>query len=88
MGCFLCTTVDAQQIFSQPDPCHTRSREVGDATYCDRYWKINECEDQESVLHDCPNGLVWVGNNRGISDGCDYPWRYPTMCNGKDLASK
>jgi len=32
-GCFLCTTVDAQQIVEQPDPCKTKSRVVGDAEY-------------------------------------------------------
>ena len=58
---------------------------VGDVEYCDRYW---ECEDQEPILYDCPNGLVWVGKDRGIADGCDYPWRNPTLCNNKDLASK
>ena len=85
-GCFLSTTVNAQQqIVEQPDPCKTKSRVVGDVEYCDRYW---ECEDQEPVLYDCPNGLVWVGKDRGIADGCDYPWRNPTLCNNKDLASK
>jgi len=29
-----------------------------------------------------------VGKNRGIADGCDYPWRNPTICRGKDLASE
>jgi len=84
-GCFLSTTVNAQQqIVEQPDPCKTKSRVVGDVEYCDRYW---ECEDQEPVLYDCPNGLVWVGKDRGIADGCDYPWRNPTLCNNKDLAN-
>ena len=58
---------------------------VADATYCDRYW---ECLTGERELYDCPNGLVWVGKNRGIADGCDYPWRNPTICSGKDLASE
>ena len=85
-GCFLSTTtVNAQQIVEQPDPCKSKTRVVGDVEYCDRYW---ECEDQEPVLYDCPNGLVWVGKDRGIADGCDYPWRNPTLCNNKDLASK
>jgi len=84
-GCFLSTTtVNAQQIVEQPDPCKSKTRVVGDVEYCDRYW---ECEDQEPVLYDCPNGLVWVGKDRGIADGCDYPWRNPTLCNNKDLAN-
>jgi len=84
-GCFLSTTtVNAQQIVEQPDPCKSKTRVVGGVEYCDRYW---ECEDQEPVLYDCPNGLVWVGKDRGIADGCDYPWRNPTLCNNKDLAN-
>ena len=76
---------NAQQVVEQPDPCKSKSRLVGDVEYCDRYW---ECEDREPVLYDCPNGLVWVGKDRGIADGCDYPWRNPTLCRNKDLASK
>lgn len=68
----------------QQDPCQAKSKVVADATYCDRYW---ECLTGERELYDCPNGLVWVGKNRGIADGCDYPWRNPTICRGKDLAS-
>lgn len=86
-GCLLVlnnTTVNAQQIVEQPDPCKSKHRSVGDVEYCDRYW---ECEDREPVLYDCPNGLVWVGKDRGIADGCDYPWRNPTLCNNKDLAN-
>lgn len=84
VGCFVSTTANAQQIVEQPDPCKSKSRVVGDVEYCDRYW---ECEDHEPVLYDCPNGLVWVGKDRGIADGCDYPWRNPTLCNNKDLAN-
>lgn len=69
----------------QQDPCQAKSKVVADATYCDRYW---ECLTGQQELYDCPNGLVWVGKNRGIADGCDYPWRNPTICRGKDLASK
>jgi hypothetical protein len=58
---------------------------VGDVQYCDRYW---ECEFGEPELYDCPNGLVWVGKNQGIADGCDYPWRHSNICKNKDLASK
>ena len=84
--CFLNAAVtNAQQVVEQPDPCKSKSRLVGDVEYCDRYW---ECEDREPVLYDCPNGLVWVGKDRGIADGCDYPWRNPTLCRNKDLASK
>jgi len=72
------------QTIEQPDPCKIKSRVIGDVQYCDRYW---ECEDREPQLYDCPNGLVWVGKDRGIADGCDYPWRNPTLCRNKDLAN-
>ena len=58
---------------------------MGDVQYCDRYW---ECEFGNPELYDCPNGLVWVGKNQGIADGCDYPWRHTNICKNKDLASK
>eukprot|EP00094_Tigriopus_californicus_P011716 TCALIF_11320-PA protein Name:"Similar to cpg-2 Chondroitin proteoglycan 2 (Caenorhabditis briggsae)" AED:0.29 eAED:0.29 QI:0/0.2/0/0.83/0.6/0.5/6/0/405 len=67
----------------QENPCQVKSKTVSDATYCDRYW---ECNQGDQELYDCPNGLVWVGKNRGIADGCDYPWRNPTICKNKDLA--
>ena len=73
------------QTIEQPDPCKIKTRVIGDVQYCDRYW---ECEDREPQLYDCPNGLIWVGKDRGIADGCDYPWRNPSLCRNKDLASK
>ncbi|EDS27070.1 conserved hypothetical protein [Culex quinquefasciatus] len=42
----------------QDDPCKTKSKVVGDATYCDRYW---ECVNNQAELYDCPNGLVFAG---------------------------
>merc|ERR1711902_138372 len=68
----------------QDDPCLAKTKVVGDVQYCDRYW---ECEFGEPELYDCPNGLVWVGKNQGIADGCDYPWRHPNICNNKDLVN-
>lgn len=73
-----------QQQHQQPDPCDRKTRVVGDITYCDRYW---ECVSGTPQLYDCPNGLVFVGRNRGIAEGCDYPWR-GAYCDGKQLASK
>lgn len=67
----------------QEDPCKLKSRVVGDATYCDRYW---ECVDGQPELYDCPNGLVFAGKNRGVTEGCDYPWR-SSYCVGKQSAS-
>lgn len=54
------------------DPCKTKSRVVADDKYCDKYW---ECDNGESVQYDCPNGLVFAGKHRGVTEGCDYPWR-------------
>lgn len=68
----------------QEDPCKLKSRVVGDATYCDRYW---ECVDGQPELYDCPNGLVFAGKNRGVTEGCDYPWR-ASYCVGKQTASE
>jgi len=78
------TSVHGQQTIEQSDPCKTKSRVIGDVQYCDRYW---ECEDDTPQLYDCPNGLVWVGKDRGIADGCDYPWRNPTLCRARNLAN-
>merc|ERR1712066_189297 len=74
---------EEEQIL-QDDPCLARSKVVGDVQYCDRYW---ECEFGQPELYDCPNGLVWVGKNQGIADGCDYPWRHTNICKDKDLAN-
>jgi len=68
----------------QDDPCQAKSKLVGDVQYCDRYW---ECEFGQPELYDCPNGLVWIGRNQGIADGCDYPWRHANICKDKDLAN-
>uniref|UniRef100_A0A6E8VBP5 Chitin-binding type-2 domain-containing protein n=1 Tax=Anopheles coluzzii TaxID=1518534 RepID=A0A6E8VBP5_ANOCL len=67
----------------QEDPCKTKSKVVGDVTYCDRYW---ECINNQPELYDCPNGLVFAGKHRGVTEGCDYPWR-SNYCDGKQLAT-
>ncbi|KYN41286.1 Chondroitin proteoglycan-2 [Trachymyrmex septentrionalis] len=67
----------------QEDPCQTKSRVVGDAEYCDRYW---ECVNGRPELFDCPNGLVFAGKHRGVTEGCDYPWR-ANYCDGKRQAN-
>ncbi|XP_066152201.1 protein obstructor-E-like isoform X2 [Euwallacea fornicatus] len=68
---------------NQEDPCQTKARVIGDATYCDRYW---ECVNGQPELYDCPNGLVYAGKNRGVTEGCDYPWR-SDYCDGKQQAN-
>lgn len=72
------------QSTDQEDPCKTKQRVVNDVTYCDRYW---ECINNQPELYDCPNGLVFAGKHRGVTEGCDYPWR-SNYCEGKSLASR
>ncbi|XP_027852284.2 involucrin-like [Aphis gossypii] len=67
----------------QEDPCKAKNKVVADAAYCDRYW---ECVDGQPELYDCPNGLVYAGKNRGVTEGCDYPWR-ADYCEGKTQAN-
>ncbi|XP_037931543.1 protein obstructor-E-like, partial [Teleopsis dalmanni] len=68
---------------NQEDPCKVKGRVVGDEVYCDRYW---ECVSSQPELYDCPNGLVFAGKHRGVTEGCDYPWR-ANYCDGKQLAN-
>lgn len=79
-GCTNCQQLKG----NQDDPCKVKSRIVGDETYCDRYW---ECVNGQPELYDCPNGLVYAGKNRGVTEGCDYPWR-SNYCDNKQQASK
>ncbi|KAF2358788.1 Chitin binding domain [Trinorchestia longiramus] len=76
-------SVQGQSAGGQPDPCTLKARVVGDETYCNRYW---ECINGQAQLFDCPNGLVFVGRNRGIAEGCDYPWR-GNYCFNKQVAN-
>merc|ERR1712038_1005488 len=79
----LSVSAEEDQIL-QDDPCLVKSKVVCDVQYCDRYW---ECTTGDPELYDCPNGLVWVGKNQGIADGCDYPWRHSSICKDKNLAN-
>lgn len=82
----LFSIANAQQLKNsniQEDPCKAKNKVVADATYCDRYW---ECVDGQPELYDCPNGLVFAGKHRGVTEGCDYPWR-ANYCEDKQLAS-
>lgn len=67
----------------QINPCDVKGKVASDITYCDRYW---ECVNGQPELYDCPNGLAFAGRNRGVADGCDYPWR-GNYCEGKQLAN-
>lgn len=81
---FFIGNINCQLKGNQDDPCKTKSRLVPDEVYCDRYW---ECVNGQPELYDCPNGLVFAGKNRGVTEGCDYPWR-SNYCEGKQQASK
>ncbi|XP_061386022.1 protein obstructor-E-like, partial [Musca vetustissima] len=79
-----CSGALAQQLKpNQEDPCKVKGRVVGDVTYCDRYW---ECVNNQPELYDCPNGLVFAGKHRGVTEGCDYPWR-ANYCEDKQMAN-
>lgn len=78
------TVALGQKVIVQDNPCDIKVKLSSDVDYCDRYW---DCGEGTSELYDCPNGLVWAGKYRGIADGCDYPWRNPSLCNNKDLAN-
>ncbi|CAD6234033.1 GSCOCT00012353001.2-RA-CDS [Cotesia congregata] len=80
---FLIATQGLAQKEQQEDPCQTKARVVGDTEYCDRYW---ECINGRPELFDCPNGLVFAGKHRGVTEGCDYPWR-ANYCDGKRQAN-
>ncbi|XP_076065887.1 protein obstructor-E-like [Oratosquilla oratoria] len=67
----------------QPNPCDSRFNVVGDVTYCDMFW---ECVGGTPQQYHCPNGLAFVGRNRGIADGCDYPWR-GSYCINKQMSN-
>lgn len=84
LNLFLFLGCNAQKR-EQEDPCKTKARLVGDANYCDRYWECGP--ENQPELYDCPNGLVFAGKHRGVTEGCDYPWR-SNYCEGKQLASK
>lgn len=81
---FSVNTQQLKQGTNQEDPCKSKTKVVADAAYCDRYW---ECIDGQPELYDCPNGLVFAGKHRGVTEGCDYPWR-AKYCEDKQLASK
>ncbi|XP_071442389.1 protein obstructor-E-like [Hetaerina americana] len=77
-------TVSAQKREEpEVDPCKVKGRLSPDTTYCDRYW---ECVSGQPELYDCPNGLVFAGKHRGVTEGCDYPWR-ANYCEGKQFAN-
>ncbi|XP_067639689.1 protein obstructor-E-like [Eurosta solidaginis] len=84
MVLFIVSNVTGQQLKgNQEDPCKVKGRVVADEVYCDRYW---ECVNNQPELYDCPNGLVFAGKHRGVTEGCDYPWR-ADYCDGKQLAN-
>ncbi|XP_021929040.1 protein obstructor-E-like [Zootermopsis nevadensis] len=79
----LATGLAQKATRDQEDPCKVKNRVIADVTYCDRYW---ECVSGQPELYDCPNGLVYAGKHRGVTEGCDYPWR-SNYCEGKQLAN-
>ena len=72
--------------FYQTD-CKTKERTLPHESYCDHFYQLNGCDDDQAILRACPNGLVYTGNGRhGLIGVCDYPHR--ADCNGRERHSK
>lgn len=42
---------------------------VAHESFCDKYYV---CQNEQVIEYDCPNGLVFVGRNRGLLAPCGY----------------
>ena len=72
--------------FYQTD-CKAKERTLPHEKYCDHFYQLNGCDDDQAILRACPNGLVYTGNGRhGLIGVCDYPHR--ADCNGRERHSK
>lgn len=67
--------------------CKAKERTLPHEKYCDHFYQLNGCDDDQAILRACPNGLVYTGNGRhGLIGVCDYPHR--ADCNGRERHSK
>jgi len=63
--------------------CKAKERTLPHEKYCDHFYQLNGCDDDQAILRACPNGLVYTGNGRhGLIGVCDYPHR--ADCNGRE----
>ena len=63
--------------------CMAKKRTLPHEKYCDHFYQLNGCDNDQAILQLCPNGLVYTGNGRhGLIGVCDYP--HKVDCNGHD----
>ncbi len=56
------------------DNCRGKTRTAAHEKYCDLYYTSTGCDDGQSLLRSCPNGLLYTGGGRhGLIGVCDYP---------------
>lgn len=79
---------NTNNFYQTQDNCQTRDRTLPHEKYCDHYYQLNGCSDDDgAILRFCPNGLVYTGNGRqGLIGVCDYPHR--ADCNGRERHSE
>ncbi len=54
--------------------CRSKTRTIPHEKYCDLYYHATGCDDGQSLLRSCPNGLLYTGGGRhGLIGVCDYP---------------
>ncbi len=54
--------------------CRAKTRTIPHEKYCDLYYHATGCDDGQSLLRSCPNGLLYTGGGRhGLIGVCDYP---------------
>lgn len=70
-----------------PSDCRSKTRSIAHEKYCDLYYHTTGCDDGQSLLRSCPNGLLFKHDGRpGLIGVCDYP--HNVDCNGKEKHSK
>jgi hypothetical protein len=67
--------------------CRIKTRTLPHEKYCDLYYHTTGCENDQSLLRSCPNGLLFTGNGRsGLIGVCDYT--HNVDCGGKETHSE
>ena len=67
--------------------CRQKTKTIPHDKYCDLYYHTTGCDDSQSLLRSCPNGLLYTGSGRhGLIGVCDYP--HNVNCGQKKKHSK
>ena len=66
-------------IWANNDPCRMKSQTISHESFCDKYYT---CVNNQSVVKDCPNGLVYTGLLNQI---CDFA--HNVDCSGREKRS-